>query len=154
MRYRRPLKLKVLNLEGCEGVTDLSPLKHCLNLEELNVSYCSGLTDDSFKIFSAEDPVSPLPFLKLRILDLQCCNRLTDNVFEHLSKNNHLVYRLEELNVRRLARGLVSSPIARNNIYQLKGLRRLIGFFGGRESESDRSDLLDHLKNLEVLRER
>jgi len=117
------VKLKNLNLRYSHGIDDLSPLKDCLNLEELDVSGCKGLSDDSFKIFSEE----PNSFPNLRVLNLSNFERFTEKVFEHLSKNNNLVYQLKELGAGGLSEIFSSSATARDNIYKLKGLRRLKG---------------------------
>ena len=37
--------LKVLNLTGCTGVTDLGPLRGLTGLEWLNLTGCTGVTD-------------------------------------------------------------------------------------------------------------
>ena len=165
------VKLKVLDLSGCTGINDLSPLKDCSNLEELNVSLYMDLTDDSFKVFSEE----PNSFPNLRVLDLSYCEKLTEKVFDHLSKNIHLVYRLKELNVEGMGKLLSSSKLkeftvldilkilsssetARTNICQfvnlcqLKGLRQLrLTPFGYRSdlSKDLELELLPKLKNLE-----
>ena len=142
----------------CNGINDLSPLKDCLNLEELAVSDNDELLDDSFKVFSEE----PNSFPSLRVLDLSDCNELTKKVFEHLAKNNHLVYQLQELEMCGMSKILASSKNARNNLCQLKGLRRLNGLFpdddysseSASEDGSSESPLesLEHLKR-ELLRE-
>jgi len=115
--------LNKLSLYSCVGIDNLSPLKDCLNLEQLEVWGCHGLADDSFKVFSEE----PNSFPNLRSLNLTDCNKLTERVFEHLSKNNHLVHQLKELNAEGMYEILSSSATARKNICQLKGLRRLEG---------------------------
>jgi len=154
-----PLKclvtLKKLKLYCCHGIDDLSPLKDCLNLEDLDVSNCDSLTDASFKVFSEE----PNSFQKLRVLDLSHNKKLTKNAFEHLKKNNHLVYQLKELNLERMSviDILSSSLTARNNLCQLKGLRRLNGIASdtlGRPSNGEievMEELVRRLKNLEEI---
>jgi len=141
------VKLKKLNLRFCHGISDLSPLKDCMKLEALYVSSCNGLNDDSFKVFSEE----PNSFPNLHVLELSRCSQLTGKVFEHLSKNNHLVHQLKELNVRRLSKIVLSSTTARNNICQFKGLRRLVGFLSKSESDQNeiKSELMKQLRNLE-----
>ena len=143
--------LKILNLHQCSGITNLSPLKECLNLEELDVSSCRRSSDDLFKVFS-EDPES---FPNLSVLDLSDCQRLSGNVFEHLSNNNHLVYQLKELRVQGMCKIISWSPDARDNICQLKGLRRLMGFLDSESSDSHQNkltrELTRSLKNVEYL---
>ena len=118
------VNLKRLNLSDCLGLNDLSPLKDfCLNLEELNVRHFrnSALRDDSFKVFSE----TPNSFPNLRVFSFSRCRKLTEKVFEHLAKNNHLVNKLTELCVDGMGRILLSSSTARNNIGKLKGLQKL-----------------------------
>ena len=142
MHCKDLVKLKKLNLRGCHGITDLSPLKDCLNLEKLDVSDCEGLTDNSFRVFS-EDPNS-VPHLC--VLDLAFCYMLSEKAVAYLSKNNHLVYQLKELDVLGISHIVLSS--ARNNLYQLKGLQRLLG---GSELTQHANELMRNLKNLEKL---
>ena len=138
-----------LNLHICHRIGDLSPLKYCLNLEELDMMDCIRLTDGSFKVFSEE----PNSFPHLRTLNLRFffkIIKLTEIVFEHLSKSNHLVRQLKELDVRGMLD--IVSPTALNNICQLKGLRRLHGIPNSM-SKSDKNkfkgELQRKLQNLE-----
>jgi len=143
------VKLRRLCLCNSGGINDLSPLEDCLGLEELDVACNRNLTDDSFKVFSEE----PNSFPKIRRLNLMRCPELTENVFEHLSANNNLVYQLKELNVGGLSAILSTSPTARNKLCRLQALRRLEGILDSTLSESDqnklRSKLMKGLKNLE-----
>jgi len=152
------VKLKKLNLLHCDGINDLSPLKYCLNLEDLDLESCTGLTDDSFRVFSEE----PNSFPNLRVLDLSACRKLSEKAFEHLSKNNNLVHQLKELNATGMTKILVastSSPIVRNHLCQLKGLRKLHGVIADdeygwatKEEIKVMEELVRRLKNLEELK--
>ena len=159
-------KLKILDLEST-GINNLSPLfyyeyknvlnrhgvterlrvlKGCLKLEELDVSW-NSLTDESFRVFSEE----PNSFPNLSVLYMHQCDTRT-GVFEHLSKNNHLVHRLKELNVRGMRKILLSSETARKNLCQLQGLRQL-HVTQSRDNSNASKDLkrklMRELKNLE-----
>jgi internalin A len=62
------MSLRVLNLRGCVGMSDLSPLRGLTALRELNLSGCAGLTD-----------LSPLQGLTaLRELNLSGCVGVSD----------------------------------------------------------------------------
>jgi len=145
------VKLKVLKLDGCDGIDNLLQLLNCASLEELNVSKSAGLTDDSFKVFSEE----PNSFPNLRVLDLSDCDELTEKVFQHLSKNSYVVSGLKELHAAGMSAILSSSTTARNNLCQLQGLRKLsLARFSARSSISKDLELklLRELKNLQDVR--
>jgi len=92
--------------------------------------------------FSNEEPNS---FPNLHELSLSHCEQLNEKVFEHLSKNNHLVCQLKELDAGGMSEIISSSPSALNNICQLKGLRRLYGMVSVDEQ------ILQRLKNRDVV---
>ena len=112
------------------------------------VSNCIELSDDSFKVFSQV----PNSFPYLRVLNLSSCQKLTEKVFEHLSKNNHLVYQLMELNIGRLYDIVSSSSTARENLCRLKGLRILKATRYGISKENQSKltvELMRRLMNLD-----
>lgn len=74
--------LEVLNLDGCEKITDTSLMKiaeNCLFLTDLDVSKCS-ITDNGLAFLARAKN------LNLQILSLSCCSRVTDKSLPSLGK--------------------------------------------------------------------
>ena len=81
--------------------------------------------------------------------------RNTLNTIEHLAKNNHLVYRVKELDVQGISPILVSFPSALSSICQLQALQRLKGILDSTSAASDQNnrkgEMLRRVKNLEEI---
>jgi len=73
--------LKIVNMNACRSITNLSVsmiAQHCTHISELNVEGCNNITDYGVQILAQQLKSN------LRLLDLNDCSNITDQIFQYL----------------------------------------------------------------------